>query len=314
MVELIIRFGGTKRAARPRRLRSFVLPIYKWEFSLSLWPKASRLARPKSKQLKLPLGKRELVFSFLAVRRRSPAWRTRALRLPLFSKQLVFSLFPVRARRRSRRQHVLVIPYSPRLALTALLLLLGVVGTAYFGMAFARANNPPPAPSDQVYAPPVPLENLFRVGLPEAQPKAIRIPAIELANSSLIELGRKDDGTMEVPKGYDEVGWYKYAPTPGEVGPAILVGHVDSYRGAAVFYRLGQLKPGDIIEVDRVDGTTAKFKVDSVKQFPQNNFPTAEVYGNIDYPGLRLITCGGNFSYSTLEYDHNTIVFASYIN
>ena len=81
----------------------------------------------------------------------------------------------------------------------------------------------------------------------------------------------------------------------------------------AVFWRLRELVPGDTFEIDRADGSTAKFKVDAVKQVPQSNFPTEEVYGNIDFAGIRLITCGGTFNRTTRHYSDNTIVFGSLI-
>ncbi|MBI4101059.1 class F sortase, partial [Candidatus Microgenomates bacterium] len=94
---------------------------------------------------------------------------------------------------------------------------------------------------------------------------------------------------------------------------AIVVGHIDNYRGPAVFWKLGQLQPGDVVEIDRADGTTVKFKVEAIKQFSQDQFPTAEVYGNIDHAGLRLITCGGQFNRITRQYSDNTVVFASMV-
>jgi sortase (surface protein transpeptidase) len=117
---------------------------------------------------------------------------------------------------------------------------------------------------------------------------------------------------METPNVLDYVtGWYKYSPTPGELGPAIIVGHVDSYKGISVFWRLRELVPGDTIDITRADGSVAKFQVNSLQQFDQTNFPTQAIYGDINYAGLRLITCGGTFNRKTGHYDHNMVVFAS---
>jgi LPXTG-site transpeptidase (sortase) family protein len=133
-------------------------------------------------------------------------------------------------------------------------------------------------------------------------------------NADIITVGKNADGSMETPDiNSHDTGWYKYGPTPGEIGPAIIVGHVDNLNGPSVFWRLGELKAGDKVEITRKDGKPVKFKVDSVQQFEQENFPAKKVYGNTDHAGLRLITCGGTFDSSTGRYTHNTVVFASVI-
>ncbi len=96
------------------------------------------------------------------------------------------------------------------------------------------------------------------------------------------------------------------------MGPAILLGHVDSAaEGPSVFFRLGELKPGDAVLVERADGSTARFTVDEVKRYPKEKFPTDLVYGDIDHAGLRILTCGGAFDDSTGHYLDNIVVFAS---
>jgi sortase (surface protein transpeptidase) len=146
--------------------------------------------------------------------------------------------------------------------------------------------------------------------LPSAAPVLLRIPDVGIEATFERPLGIGADGAVEVPDSNDEVGWYKYGPTPGELGPAVILGHVDSYLGPAVFYPLGQLEVGDEIFVDRADGVTATFVVTKLSRHPQNQFPTVDVYGDIDYAGLRLITCSGVYSHNTLRYSHNLIVFA----
>lgn len=148
--------------------------------------------------------------------------------------------------------------------------------------------------------------------LPESLPERVEIPAIGV-RSSLIQLGLAADGTAEVPsfEDADQAGWYRYSPTPGEIGPAVLIGHVDSPEGPAVFYQLSQLSSGDIIRVDREDGSVAEFTVDTVTSFGKDSFPTEQVYGDIDHPGLRLITCGGDYDAGSGGYQANTVVFAS---
>ncbi|MBI4100946.1 class F sortase [Candidatus Microgenomates bacterium] len=207
----------------------------------------------------------------------------------------------------------IVLPITHQAAVTLGLLLIGLAGSIYFGYSVVKADLPKPDITT-ASVPPAPIATIEAkpLGLPRSVPTRLRIPTINV-DTSFIELGRNDDGTMQVPEAYEVVGWYKFAPTPGEIGPAIVVGHIDNYRGPAVFWKLGQLQPGDVVEIDRADGTTVKFKIEAIKQFSQDQFPTAEVYGNIDHAGLRLITCGGQFNRLTRQYSDNTVVFATVV-
>lgn len=144
--------------------------------------------------------------------------------------------------------------------------------------------------------------------MPESQPIRLIIPSIKL-DTSLINTGQQADGSIQMPTRYDVAAWYDHSPTPGGRGPAIIAGHVDNWRGLGVFWRLKELKYGDTIEVTRADGSIAKFKVMDVKQFAKNNFPSSEVYGGINYSGIRLITCGGLFNHQTGAYTDNIVVF-----
>jgi len=146
--------------------------------------------------------------------------------------------------------------------------------------------------------------------LPRALPTRLRIPEIKVDASFEAPLELEEDGTIEVPEGYDKVGWYKLGAAPGEIGTATILGHVDSYEGAEVFYLLGQLEPGDKVLVDREDGTTATFMVDKLERYSQNDFPAEKVYGMTDYPSLRLITCTGSYDHDQLRYSHNLVVYA----
>jgi sortase (surface protein transpeptidase) len=128
--------------------------------------------------------------------------------------------------------------------------------------------------------------------------------------ANIISVGQNSDGSIEVPGPYD-VGWYNLGPTPGEVGPAVLVGHVDYVTtGPAVFWNLRNMKPNDTVQITRQDGKTVTFKVEKVASYGQDNFPTQQVYGNISYPGLRLVTCTGDFNYITHHYSDNLVVYA----
>jgi sortase (surface protein transpeptidase) len=109
----------------------------------------------------------------------------------------------------------------------------------------------------------------------------------------------------------DEAAWYKYSATPGQIGSSVIEGHVDSYQGPAVFFRLGALRPGDAIDVTLADGVTAIFRVTGVREYLKSEFPATAIYGATDYAALRLITCGGVFDYATGHYLSSTVVFAS---
>ncbi len=124
-------------------------------------------------------------------------------------------------------------------------------------------------------------------------------------------LGLEKDGSLETPPGPFPAGWFTGAPTPGELGPAIIVGHV-RYVRPGVFERLSDLRRGDPVEVSRKDGSTARFRVVKVQHFAKSGFPTKKVYGNIDHPGLRLITCGG-LDPDTNRFSQNVVVFADLV-
>lgn len=143
-----------------------------------------------------------------------------------------------------------------------------------------------------------------------AEPIALRVPSVGIATTFSDPLGLNPDQTIAVPDSYDTVGIYKYGPRPGALGPAVVLGHVDSYQGPAVFHPLHRVRVGDEVAIDRADGTTAIFMVTRLLHRAQSDFPTAEVYGDLDYAGLRLITCSGTFDQGQQTYSHNLIVFA----
>ena len=143
-------------------------------------------------------------------------------------------------------------------------------------------------------------------------PVRLRMPAIGV-DSSLMQLGLQADGSLEVPPAGFPAGWFTGAPTPGQVGPAIIAGHVDWNGRPGVFYDLRDTRVGDEVDVTRHDGTIAAFRVTRVAQFSKDAFPTALVYGNVDHPVLRLITCGGRFDHSARSYTDNLVVFADLV-
>ncbi|MDQ2874285.1 MAG: class F sortase [Actinomycetota bacterium] len=149
--------------------------------------------------------------------------------------------------------------------------------------------------------------------LQHSLPVSVEIPAIGL-NSKLLHLGVNSDGTIRVPSLYAQPGqaaWYKYSVTPGQIGASVIEGHVDTYHGPAVFFRLGALRPGDRIDVTLADGITAVFRVTGVRRYLKSSFPARAIYGATGYAALHLITCGGAFDDATGHYLGATVVFAS---
>jgi hypothetical protein len=141
-------------------------------------------------------------------------------------------------------------------------------------------------------------------------PVRVTIPRIGVT-SSLDRLGRAADGTVEVPSDWQVAGWYAPGPRPGDPGSAVILGHVDSKRGPAIFFRLRELGRGDEIRILRADGSTVRFIVERTQQYPKDRFPTDDVYYPTLTPTLRLVTCGGAFDPTARHYRSNIIVFAT---
>jgi sortase (surface protein transpeptidase) len=141
-------------------------------------------------------------------------------------------------------------------------------------------------------------------------PVRVEIPSIGVT-SSLDRLGRAPDGTVEVPSDWEVAGWYAPGPRPGDPGSAVILGHVDSKGGPAVFHRLRQLRRGDQIKIARTSGSWVRFAVQRTAQYPKDRFPTDDVYYPTLTPALRLVTCGGDFDATAGHYRSNVIVFAT---
>jgi LPXTG-site transpeptidase (sortase) family protein len=148
--------------------------------------------------------------------------------------------------------------------------------------------------------------------LAAANPTELRIDAIN-ASSSLIPLGLNKDQSITVPPVSQplQASWYKFGPTPGALGPAIILGHINGGGKDGIFAHLSQLKPGDQVKVSRTDGKTALFTITKLQQVPKNQFPTQAVYGDTPDAELRLITCGGAFDKSKRSYVDSIIAFAT---
>lgn len=140
-------------------------------------------------------------------------------------------------------------------------------------------------------------------------PARIRIPTIGV-DASITELSLAG-AEPEVPEDFDQVGWYQQTRRPGEIGPAVLAGHIDSRSGPAVFVDLDELAPGDEIIVADVAGEERRFVVEDLGQYPKDALPD-EVFGfGEPQPDLRLITCGGDFDRASGHYRDNVVVYAS---
>jgi hypothetical protein len=167
---------------------------------------------------------------------------------------------------------------------------------------------PAPSPSEQpraqapAAAPGPPAEVAVR-------PVSLAIDRLRL-DGPLAELSVAENGELLAPDDPERAGWYAAGVVPGDVGPAVIGGHVDSRRGPGVFYRLRSLRPGDPVEVVRSDGQLARFRVTTVREVPKVDFPTVAVYGPTPRPELRLITCGGRFDRQAGSYTQNVVVEA----
>jgi Sortase domain len=143
-----------------------------------------------------------------------------------------------------------------------------------------------------------------------ALPVRLQIPAIAVS-TPLVRLGRLPDGSIEVPHDWNTAGWYDRGPRPGQPGPAVILGHVDSKTGPAVFFRLRALRPRDVVRVGLANGRILVFRVQRVERYPKDKFPTEAVYLPTLNRELRLITCGGDFDYAAGSYRDNIVVYAT---
>lgn len=212
---------------------------------------------------------------------------------------------PGDGRRRSRRWYVV----------SAVLLLIAVgcltVGLRGHQVRLAgplppTPHTPPPATASTGIAP-APSEAVAR-----SVPVALRIPAIGVS-VFLSTLGLNPDGTVQVPTDFYVPGWYRLGPSPGQLGSAVILGHVDSYKGPAVFFQLRSLQAGDKVEVSLADGAVADFVVTSVAMYPKAQFPAQQVYGSHGYSGLQLVTCGGTFDSQTGHYLSNIVAYTTLV-
>lgn len=184
-----------------------------------------------------------------------------------------------------------------RAALRATALLAPLALAALTGCGSAPAAGQAPAPH-VTPASAAPAAAAAADPMPASEPVRVRIPSAGVDASPVLGLGLAADGTVEVPSvaDADRIGWYTKGVTPGQTGPAVLIGHFDTARGPAVLKDVSRVRTGEEITVSRADGTTAVFRVRELEQVGKKEFPTAKVYGDTARPELRVITCGGELT------------------
>lgn len=193
--------------------------------------------------------------------------------------------------------------------------LLGVVLAcgAIAGIGWASHTARPATPLGKTPLVPIPKGHWAAVPAAAAtivpQPTGLEIPAIGVS-TRLIKLGLTASGALQVPASTAVAGWYTGSARPGATGASVIAGHIDSYLGPGVFFRLREMKPGELIYVRRAHGSLAVFRVTAVRMFLKTRFPTAAVYGAVPNAQLRLVTCGGTFDAETGHYLSNVVVFA----
>jgi len=185
---------------------------------------------------------------------------------------------------------------------------LGVTAVVCSVIAATAPPPPPPAPPAAVSSSEASFHSV-RSYADVAEPVRLRIPALQI-DAPLTHLGVAPDRTIEVPADFAVPGWFDQGPRPGQPGPAVILGHVDSKAGPAVFYRLNRLPVGAVVFVDRADGSTVDFRVRGMQHVAKTAFPTDLVYAPTLEPSLRLVTCGGPFDHSRSSYLDNVIVYA----
>lgn len=179
----------------------------------------------------------------------------------------------------------------------------GAPGTASPAAPVPRAGSPVDSPAADRFT-------SVRTYDAVAAPVRLRIPAAGV-DTRLESLGRAADRSIALPSRPELAGWFSGGPRPGQPGPAVIIGHVDWAHSPAVFFRLSELSAGDLVTVDRADGSVGRFRVTRLHQVPKTRFPTDEVYAPDLAPSLRLITCGGSFDRTSRNYRDNVIVFAT---
>ncbi|MFI8349827.1 class F sortase [Streptomyces sp. NPDC085596] len=202
-------------------------------------------------------------------------------------------------------------PAARRLMTATLTVALGLA-LAGCGSSDSAERTAPPPPEPVSTSAAIPVKSASPMA--RSLPVHVTIPSAGVDAGPILELGLAADGTVEVPSvaQADRIGWYSKGVTPGETGPAVLIGHYDTVQGPAVLRNVGKIRKGALITVARADGSDAVFAVRTVQQVDKDAFPTNKVYGDTTHPELRLITCGG-----AIENGHrpdNVIVYGDLVS
>jgi hypothetical protein len=202
-------------------------------------------------------------------------------------------------------------PYARLVSLVGLGL---VVIAGLTGAQPAAARQHAPAGVPQAAPAPIAADSFrsARTYTAVAPPVRLRIPALHV-DSAVQRLGLQADGTVAVPKRTDVAGWYERGPRPGQPGPAVILGHVDSHSGPGIFINLSTVRVGTLVRVDRADGSMVMFRISKVSRVAKTSFPTDLVYAPSLDPTLRLVTCGGSFDHTRGSYRDNVIAFADQV-
>jgi len=205
---------------------------------------------------------------------------------------------------------------SGRTILVAGLIMLAIGGLVVLHAMTGKVSLPPASaqeiPATVGTAVPFPVDpSAVAPALPPSTPVEIEIPVLGV-KAPVMRLGLNSDRTVQVPPLGDHnlAGWYDGSVTPGADGSSIILGHVDNYTGPSVFFSIKNLRAGDKVDVVRADGSVAAFAVDGVQKVAKAQFPTSDVYGNVPYASLRLVTCGGPFDAASGQYADNIVVYA----
>jgi sortase (surface protein transpeptidase) len=203
---------------------------------------------------------------------------------------------------------------APRRRRPGLAVLLGILALILGASAWAGLARHPAEPARAAPGPvtraPEPVAGGYVRKSQDVRPTHLRIPSIDVS-ATVTSLGIHADQTVEVPANPEEVGWYRLGARPGQAGSAVLLGHVDSTKGPAVFYRLRALTRGDEVDVQRTDGSVVRFEVTSIATYANEDFPAQKVYRPTGRPGLALVTCGGRYDAAHGGYQANVVVFAA---
>ena len=199
-------------------------------------------------------------------------------------------------------------PFSAGLVFMPVMMIFGLLishGNLTAGTSNGATNTPTPTLTPTPTFTPTPT--------PVILPSRLIIAKIGV-NAHIENLGQDENNNMGIPARWEDVGWYELGVRPGEVGNAVIAGHLDTDRGAqAAFFRLGKLETGDTVEIVNSDGKVLLFRVSEKVVYPYDQVPKEYLFGTADSAKLILVTCKGRFNRSSRNYTDRIAVFAELI-